>query len=91
MHGVHRPRERFSLSSLAEEPGNFTKEIMLCRQRGHGIEPGGPIISEVILLVEQRYSAHLTQSSWEQPEKEKEAIMLFFWFQGSYDNNQQNY
>ena len=54
MHGVHRPRARFSLSSLAGDPGNLTKEIMPCRQRGHGIEPGGPIISDVMLLVEQR-------------------------------------
>lgn len=54
MHGVHSPRVRFSLSSLGGEPGNLMKETMPCRQRGHGMEPGGPIISDVILLVEQR-------------------------------------
>lgn len=43
-----------NLVSLALEPGNLTKEIIPCRQRGQGIEPGGPSVSEEALFVEHR-------------------------------------
>lgn len=54
MHGVQRPRDRCSLISFAGEPGNLTKEVIPCRHRGHGMDPGGPTISDGMLLVEQR-------------------------------------
>lgn len=54
MHGVHRPRDTCNLFSFAWEPGNFTKDTIPCLQRGQGIEPGGPSISEETLFVEQR-------------------------------------
>lgn len=54
MHGVQRPSDIGSLFSFAGEPGNFTKEIIPFLQKGHGIDPGGPTISEGMLLVEQR-------------------------------------
>jgi len=54
MHGVHRLRDTCNLFSFAWEPGNLTKEIIPCLQRGQGIEPGGPHVSEETLLVEQR-------------------------------------
>jgi hypothetical protein len=31
------------------------------------MDPGGPTVVEVTLFVEQRYKAHLVQSSWPQP------------------------
>lgn len=54
MHGVHRPRDTCSLLSFTVEPGSFMKEIIGCLQSGHGMDPGGPTISEGMLLVEQR-------------------------------------
>jgi len=51
---VQRPRDMCNLFSFAWEPGNLTKETIPCLQRGQGIEPGGPSISEETLLVEQR-------------------------------------
>jgi hypothetical protein len=54
MHGVQRPRDTCNLFSFACEPGNLTKETIPCLQRGQGIEPAGPSISEEMLLVEQR-------------------------------------
>jgi len=54
MQGVHRPKDMCNLFSFAWEPGNLTKEITPCLQRGQGIEPGGPTISEETLFVEQR-------------------------------------
>ena len=54
MHGVHRVRERGSVTSLRGVLGNLTKEIMPCRQRGQGTDPVGPKLSDEVLLVEQR-------------------------------------
>jgi len=54
MHGVQRLRETCILFSFAWEPGNLTKETIPCLQRGQGMEPGGPHVSEETLLVEQR-------------------------------------
>lgn len=68
MHGVQRPRDIWSLISLAEDPGNLANDVIPCLQRGQGIDPGGPTVSEEMLLVEQRYKAHLTHSPWPHPE-----------------------
>lgn len=54
MHGLHMLRDRWSCFSFAVTPDNFTKDIIPCLQSGHGIEPNEPIISDWILLVEQR-------------------------------------
>lgn len=54
MQGVQRPRERCNLIAFAGGPGNLTKEMIPYRHKGHGMEPGGPVISEAMLLVEQR-------------------------------------
>jgi len=54
MHGAQRPRDRGSFISFAEEPGSLSKETMPCLQRGHGMEPVGPTISDEILHVEHR-------------------------------------
>lgn len=67
-HGVHKLSDTGNFISFAEEPGSLVKDIIPCRQRGQGMEPGGIDDSEGMLLVEQRYRAHLTQSSWEHPE-----------------------
>ena len=68
IQGVQRPSDRESFISFSGEPGSLTKDIMPCLQRGHGMDPVGPTISEGMLLVEQRYRAHLTQSSCPHPE-----------------------
>lgn len=67
MHGVQNPRESGSFISFSRDPGSFTNEMIPCRQSGQGMDPGGPTISEEMLHVEQRYSAHLTQSWCPQP------------------------
>lgn len=54
IHGLQKLRARFGLSSLAGVVGSLMKETIPVRQRGQGIEPGGPTISDVMLLVEQR-------------------------------------
>lgn len=54
MHGVHRPRDMCNLISLIGEPGNLAKDMIPCLHRGHGMEPGGPALSDGMLLVEQR-------------------------------------
>jgi len=54
MHGVHMLRDACNLFSFGWKLGNLTKEIIPCRQRGQGTEPGGPCISEETLAVEQR-------------------------------------
>lgn len=64
---MHKLSDNGSLNSFVEEPGNLTKDTMPCRQRGQGMEPGGIDDSVGMLLVEQRYRAHLTQSSCAQP------------------------
>lgn len=53
IQGLQRASARFGLSPLAGVAGSLTKETIPFRQRGHGIEPGGPAIARV-LLVEQR-------------------------------------
>lgn len=54
MHGVHRPRGKCSLVSFSGELGNLAKDIMPYRQRGQGMDPGRPAVSEMMLLVEHR-------------------------------------
>ena len=54
MHGVQSARDICCLFSFAGEPGILTKETIPCLQRGHGMDPGGPITPEGMLLVEQR-------------------------------------
>lgn len=54
IHGLQSVSARFGLSPCTGVVGNLTKEIMPFRQRGHGIDPGGPTISDGVLLVEQR-------------------------------------
>jgi len=54
MHGLQKLSARFGLSSFAGVVGSLIKETIPFRQRGHGIDPGGPTISDVMLLVEQR-------------------------------------
>lgn len=54
MHDVHKFRVRFCLSSFEDAVGSLTNEMIPLRHRGHGIDPGGPTISDVMLLVEQR-------------------------------------
>lgn len=54
MHGVHKLSDNGNLISFDEEPGSLTKEMMPCRQRGQGMEPGGTDDSDGMLLVEQR-------------------------------------
>jgi hypothetical protein len=76
MHGAQRPRDRGSFISFAEEPGSPSKETMPCLQRGHGMEPVGPTISDEILHVEHRQSAHLTQSSCLHPKYEKNCLSI---------------
>lgn len=44
-------------------PGSLTNETMPCRQRGHAIEPGGPLATVEVQFVEQRYKAHGVQNS----------------------------
>lgn len=62
-HGVHNPSVIFNFNSFDRDPGNFTKDTMPWRQRGQDMDPGGPTVVEVTLFVEQRYKAHLVQSS----------------------------
>lgn len=57
---------RFDSCSFGERVGNFLKDSIPLRHRGHGIEPAASDIS-FALIVEQRFSAHLTQSSCPQP------------------------
>lgn len=76
MHGVQKLRDRGSLNSFVEEPGSLRKETMACRQSGQGMEPGGIDDSEGMLLVEQRYRPHLTQSSCPQPVKYMTSLLL---------------
>lgn len=64
MHGVHKVRDdKRNLISFVEDRGNLMKDTIPCRQRGQGMDPGGVDDSEGMLIVEQRYKAHLTQSS----------------------------
>ena len=44
-------------------PRSLTNETMPFRQRGHAIEPGGPLDTVEVQFVEQRYKAHLVQNS----------------------------
>lgn len=44
-------------------PGSLTNETMPCRQRGHGIEPGGPLVTDEEQFMVHRYNAHLAQNS----------------------------
>lgn len=72
MQGLQRLRTWFDLISvLAGEARSLTKETMPVRQSGQGIDPDGPVISWWMVLVEQRYSAHLTHSWWPQPDNPK--------------------
>ena len=68
MQGVHRVRDSGNLISFDGVWGNLMKDVMPFRQRGHGIAPAGVDGFEGMLLVEQRYRAHLTQSPCPQPE-----------------------
>lgn len=52
----------FSLYS-GPVPGSLTNDTIPWRQRGHGIDPGGPWAKVEELLVEQRYRAQLVQNS----------------------------
>lgn len=44
-------------------PGSFLNETIPWRQRGQGIEPGGPWAALEAVLVEQRYNAQRVQNS----------------------------
>ena len=44
-------------------PGSLTNKTMPCRQRGHAIEPGGPLAMVEVQFVAQRYKAHRVQNS----------------------------
>lgn len=44
-------------------PGSFMNDTIPCLQRGHGIEPGGPLATFDEQLIVQRYSAHRVQNS----------------------------
>lgn len=55
--------------------GKLTKDTIPALQRGHGTEPGGADISELMLLVEQRHSAHFVQSSWPQPANQEKKLI----------------
>lgn len=44
--------------------GSFLNDTIPWRQRGHGMDPGGPWVAAVVaLVVEQRYNAHRVQNS----------------------------
>lgn len=64
---VQNVRDKFDVlcislcSGLAS--GSFTNETMPCLQRGHAIEPGGPVVVVEVEFVEQRYKAHCVQNS----------------------------
>lgn len=62
MHGLQKLMAGFGFSSFSGVLGNLINATIPVRQKGHGIDPGGPTISDVMLLVEQRYNAHFTQS-----------------------------
>lgn len=67
LHLLHRIVSWLGLITFFGIVGNLMNDMIPFRQRGQGIEPGGAEISELMLLVEQRLSAHLVQSSWPQP------------------------
>jgi len=54
MHGLQNVRAELDLSPSVGVLGNLLNDIIPFRQRGHGIDPGGPVNSTRMLLVEQR-------------------------------------
>jgi hypothetical protein len=54
MHGLQNVSAEPDLSPSVGVLGNLVKDIMPFRQRGHGMDPGGPVNSTRMLLVEQR-------------------------------------
>lgn len=62
MHGAQNPSDIGNFISLVRELGSRLNDTIPCLQRGQGIEPGGPTVTEGTLLEEHRYSAHLTHS-----------------------------
>ena len=62
---AHKDKERLVLgnSLMGLVPESLENETIACRQRGQGIEPGGPAAIVEVLLVEHKYRAHLVQNS----------------------------
>lgn len=54
MHGLQNVSAELDLSPSVGVPGNLVNDIIPLRQRGHGIDPGGPVNSTQTWLVEQR-------------------------------------
>ena len=63
MHGLQNVSAEPDLNPSVGVLGNLVNDIIPFRQRGHGIDPDGPVYSTRTLLVEQRYRAHLMQNS----------------------------
>ncbi|KAG6502282.1 hypothetical protein ZIOFF_042171 [Zingiber officinale] len=64
-HSVNRDVDELAVTRafIRLASGSLMNETIACRQRGHGIDPGGPCAFEVLSVVE-RYSAQLVQNSW---------------------------
>lgn len=77
-HAVNRDVDELAVARafIMLASGSFVNETIPFRQRGHGIDPGGPCTFEVE-LVEERYSAQLVQYSWRQPARFKHAFCKF--------------
>jgi hypothetical protein len=54
MHGLQNVSDELDFSPSVGVLGNLVNDIIPLRQRGHGIDPGGPVNSTRTLLVEQR-------------------------------------
>jgi len=54
MHGLQNVSAELDLSPSVGVLGSLTNNIMPFRQRGHGMDPGGPVNSTRMLLIEQR-------------------------------------
>ena len=69
-HGQHeRDVLGFNVFTSGFAVLSFLNETIPWRQRGQGIEPGGPFGLVVVLLVEHRYNAHRVHNSCKQPVK----------------------
>lgn len=55
-HVAHRDKDKLVRGSslIGLIPGILKNETIACRQRGHGIDPGGPGTTVDVLLVEHR-------------------------------------
>jgi hypothetical protein len=54
MHGLQNVRAELDLRPSIGVLGNLLNDVIPFRQSGHGIDPGGPVNSTRMLLVEQR-------------------------------------